>query len=73
MRLSFSELDMFKVPADMGFDPTEAFRLQLLVQRAVGAIDKSFITFDLGYRIPDRHVEAIATTPGTYRNAASVR
>ena len=60
---SFAELDMFKVPADMGFKPTEPFRLQLLVQRAVGAIDKSFITFDLGYRIPDRLVEIVATTP----------
>ncbi len=60
---SFAELDMFKVPADMGFNPTEPFRLQLLVQRAVGAIDKSFITFDLGYRIPDRLVEIVATTP----------
>ncbi len=60
---SFSELDMFKIPSDTGFDPTEPFRLQLLVQRAVGAIDKSFITFDLGYRIPQRHVETIATAP----------
>ncbi len=60
---SFSELDMFKIPADVGFDPTEPFRLQLLVQRAVGAIDKSFITFDLGYRIPVRHVETIVTAP----------
>jgi len=59
---SFTELDMFKIPADKGFNPTDPFRLQLLVQRAVGAIDKSFITFDIGYRIPDRLVETIATT-----------
>ena len=59
---SFTELDMFKIPADMGFNQTEPFRLQLLVHRAVGAIDKSFITFDLGYRIPSRYVETIATT-----------
>ncbi|MGI9511720.1 MAG: 4Fe-4S binding protein [Anderseniella sp.] len=61
---SFTELDMFKVPADMEFNPTEPFRVQLLVQRAVGAIDKSFITFDLGYRIPDRFAETIAMAPG---------
>lgn len=59
---SFTELDMFKIPADTGFNPTEPFRLQLLVQRAVGAIDKSFITFDLGYRIPNRLVEVLAAT-----------
>jgi NosR/NirI family transcriptional regulator, nitrous oxide reductase regulator len=54
---SFTELDIFKVKAGSGFDPAESFRLQLLVQRAIGAIDKAFITFDLGYRIPDRHTE----------------
>lgn len=57
---SFTELDIFKVKAGSGFDPTEPFRLQLLVQRAVGAIEKAFITFDLGYRIPDRHTEKLA-------------
>ena len=29
---SFTEMDLFKIPADIGFDPTKAFRLQLLVQ-----------------------------------------
>ncbi|MEP3279200.1 MAG: 4Fe-4S binding protein [Stappiaceae bacterium] len=57
---SFKELDLFKVPAEMGFDATKPWRLQLLVQRAVGAIDKSFITFDLGYKIPARYVEPVA-------------
>jgi NosR/NirI family transcriptional regulator, nitrous oxide reductase regulator len=57
---SFTELDIFKVKAGSGFDPAESFRLQLLVQRAIGAIDKAFITFDLGYRIPDRHTEKLA-------------
>lgn len=57
---TFTELDLFKVPVEMGFDPTEPFRLQLLVQRAVGAIDKTFITFDLGYRLPDRLAKAIS-------------
>lgn len=57
---SFTELDIFKIPVEMGFEPTEPFRLQLLVQRAVGAIDKAFITFDLGYRVPERHMETVA-------------
>lgn len=34
--------------------------MQLLVQRAVGAIDKAFITFDLGYRLPERFMETIS-------------
>ncbi len=72
---SFTELDMFKIPADKGFNPAEPFRLQLLVQRAVGAIDKSFITFDLGYRIPDRYVEVLAvpvTRPSTPQVSGSL-
>jgi len=60
---SFTELDIFKIPANMGFDPTKPFRLQLLVQRAVGAIDKAFITFDLGYKIPDRFMKIISSSP----------
>ncbi|MFN0263957.1 4Fe-4S binding protein [Tepidamorphus sp. 3E244] len=63
---SFAELDLFRIPADTGFDPADPFRLQLLVQRAVGAIDKAFITFDLGYNLPDRFLEAIPSeTPKT--------
>ncbi len=57
---SFRELDLFKIPAEMGFDPAEPFRLQLLVQRAVGAIDKVFVTFDLGYGTPDRFLQPVA-------------
>lgn len=44
----FNEADLFKIPADSGFNPTEPFRIQLLVQREVGAIEKIFTTFDLG-------------------------
>jgi NosR/NirI family nitrous oxide reductase transcriptional regulator len=57
---SFTELDIFKIPANIGFNPTKPFRMQLLVQRAVGAIDKAFITFDLGYRLPERFMETIS-------------
>ncbi|MBK0399460.1 regulatory protein NosR [Limibaculum sp. M0105] len=53
---SFTEIDIFKIPADAGFDPAEPWRLQLLVQRAVGAVEKSFLTFDLDYRLPERHL-----------------
>ncbi|WP_417423123.1 4Fe-4S binding protein [Hoeflea sp.] len=66
---SFTELDIFKVKAESGFDPAEPFRLQLLVQRAVGAIDKAFITFDLGYRIPDRYTEKLAAAAPEVNNA----
>jgi NosR/NirI family nitrous oxide reductase transcriptional regulator len=56
----FAEADMFKIPADSGFDPTKPFRIQLLVQREVGAIEKVFTTFDLGYQLPQQYIRQIA-------------
>lgn len=54
---AFTEMDLFIIPADSEFDPSKDFRLQLLAQRAVGAIDKVFLTFDLGYRLPDSYLK----------------
>ena len=55
---AFTETDLFIIPADSGFDPAKEFRLQLLVQRPVGPIDKVFLTFDLGYRLPDAYLKS---------------
>jgi NosR/NirI family nitrous oxide reductase transcriptional regulator len=59
----FTEMDLFKVPAETGFDPTRPFRLQLLVQREVGPIEKVFTTFDLGYQLPPQYLRAVAPPP----------
>ncbi|WP_281856933.1 NosR/NirI family protein [Litoreibacter halocynthiae] len=59
----FNEADLFKIPADSGFDPTKPFRIQLLVHRDVGAIEKVFTTFDLGYQLPDQYIRIIAPPP----------
>ncbi|SFQ14964.1 NosR/NirI family protein [Tranquillimonas alkanivorans] len=56
----FRELDLFKIPADAEFEPTDPWRLQLLVQREVGALERLFVTFDLGYRLPDAYTRAKA-------------
>ena len=56
----FGERDLFKIPAEVGFDPTKPFRIQLLVQREVAAIEKVFTTFDLGYQLPAAYLSAIA-------------
>ncbi|MBZ4691121.1 MAG: nitrous-oxide reductase transcriptional activator NosR [Cereibacter sp.] len=53
------EMDLFRIPADTGFDPTEPFRLQLLVHRNVGPIEKVFTTFDLGYQLPPAYLRAL--------------
>lgn len=56
-----SEMDIFKIPADAGFDPAEPWRLQLLVQRDVAAIERVFTTFDLSYQLPAPYLRAVAT------------
>lgn len=54
----YSEMDLFRIPANSEFDPAQPFRIQLLVQRQVGAIDRAFLTFDLGYLVPDQYIQA---------------
>lgn len=56
----FSETDLFRIPAASGFDVTKPFRIQLLVQRQVAAIEKDFITFDLPYTLPPHYLRALA-------------
>ncbi len=60
---SLSEMDMFRIPADVGFDPTQPFRLQLLVQRDVGAIERVYTTFDMGWQPPAALLTEIAPDP----------
>ncbi len=50
------EVGIFVLPKDARFDPTEPWRLQLLVQRAIGGREKAFLTFDLNYTLPDRYL-----------------
>jgi NosR/NirI family nitrous oxide reductase transcriptional regulator len=54
----FPEIGLFVIPEDAGFDPVGPWRLQLLVQRAVGARDKAFLTFDVGYDLPGKYVRS---------------
>ena len=57
---TFTEMDLFKIPANAEFDPTKPWRIQLLSQRVVGPVEKTFLTFDLGYSIPDKYLTALA-------------
>lgn len=59
----FTEKDIFRIPADQGFDPTRPFQLQLLVQREVAAIEKAFTTFELGYNLPASYLRNVAPLP----------
>ena len=66
----FTETDLFRIPADSGFDPVKPFRLQLLVQREVAATEKAFTTFDLAYQLPDHYLRKIAA-PAVVETAAA--
>ena len=48
----FKEIALFRVPAEVQFDPAETWTLRLLAQRATGALDKAFTSFALDYRLP---------------------
>ena len=48
----FREIALFVMPKGVTLKPAKPWRLQLLVQRAMGPIEKAFLTFDLGYRAP---------------------
>jgi NosR/NirI family nitrous oxide reductase transcriptional regulator len=52
----FREVGLFTIPKDVRFDPVEPWRLQLLAQRQVGGLERSFLAFELAYALPDRFV-----------------
>ena len=45
--------------------------LQLLVQRVVGAKDKAWLTFDLGYTLPDVYIKREPAAPVQQQAATS--
>ena len=57
---AMDEIDLFVVPTDSGFVRAKGWRVELLVHRAVGAIRKAFLTFDLGYRLPAEFLVSLA-------------
>ncbi|HRP27409.1 MAG TPA: 4Fe-4S binding protein [Burkholderiaceae bacterium] len=71
---SLKEVDVFAIPPGVEFDPAAPWRLQLLVQRATGALDKAFVTFELPYRLPEQYtkVEAPKAQPVQSAPAAPV-
>ncbi|MEO8079706.1 MAG: 4Fe-4S binding protein [Caldimonas sp.] len=64
------EIGVFLIPAGVEFNPVAPWRLQLLVQRATGALDKAFVSFDLPYQLPARYVKTV-TAAGSAPAAGS--
>ncbi len=61
----FTEVALFYTPKDVVFDPANPWQLQLLVQRAIGALEKVFVAFELSYQLPDAYVIVEAAPAGT--------
>jgi NosR/NirI family nitrous oxide reductase transcriptional regulator len=58
------EIGVFVVPTGTEFDAAVPWRLQLLVQRATGALDKAFVSFELPYALPERYTRVVAGAAG---------
>lgn len=54
------EIGVFILAEDTQFDPTLPWRIQLLVQRSIGALDKIFLPFELHYELPTEYTQLIA-------------
>jgi NosR/NirI family nitrous oxide reductase transcriptional regulator len=67
----FPEIALFVVPPEFTLDPTEPWVLQLLVQRVVGTREKAWLTFDLGYTIPDAYMKRESAPPARQQAATS--
>jgi NosR/NirI family nitrous oxide reductase transcriptional regulator len=61
----FREQDMFRIPADSGFDPARPWRLQLLVGRDVGALERVYTTFESGWQPPAHLLRDLPPPPET--------
>ncbi len=55
------EVGLFYTPPDIVFQPADPWQLQLLIQRATGALEKVFIAFDVSYQLPDPYVNVKAS------------
>ena len=67
---NFRDVDLFRVPAGTTFDPAQPWRLQLLAQRAYGARDKAFLTFDVNYQLPEAYLKPRCRRPPPPRPSA---
>lgn len=59
----FVEVDLFYLPEAAQFDVADRWSLNLLVGRAIGPTEKSFVAFALPYQLPERYL--LAPPPAT--------
>lgn len=59
----FDEVGLFVLPDDGKFDPALPWRIQLLIQRAVGPLEKAFVTRSLDYAIAPKYLKKKEVAP----------
>ncbi|WP_082540544.1 NosR/NirI family protein [Pseudolabrys sp. Root1462] len=57
----FPEIGLFFLAKGQQFDPGKPWRLQLLVQRVTGALDKAFLNVGVGYSVPEPYLLPVET------------
>jgi len=57
------ENSILAIPAFADFDPTQPWRLQLLVQRNLGAIERAYLNYSIDYALPSSFVTPAWVTP----------
>lgn len=67
----FPEIGLFTIPEGTSFEPAQPWRLQLLVQRSVGALEKRFLSFDVSYQVPEPYLVPAAPAPTAEQAPAS--
>lgn len=74
----FKEISLFALPPDSKFDPAKPWKIKLLAQRPIGALEKAFLMFELGYLPPDKYLKrapaptaAIETAPPSQQAASA--
>ncbi|MDR3439371.1 4Fe-4S binding protein [Telmatospirillum sp.] len=70
---AFPEIGLFALPVGSDVNMAEEWRLTLLVQRAVGALEKVFVSEDLPYQLPDKYLLAAPQTTEPATAAAATR
>lgn len=67
----FKEIALFTVDQDAVFDPVQAWRIQLLVQRVISVKEKAFTTLSLNYQTPEQFTQVIAPAESASSNLAA--
>ena len=64
-----TEISLLAIPAFAGFDPTQPWRLELLVERRLGAIERAYMTYGVDFALPASFITPATMTVSQYEAA----